>query len=53
MPDPYLEIGAGVGGRSLPKTFFRPFGPQFGSKIRGGPFLAHPLDPPLEIHDSR
>ena len=52
MPDPDLEIRGGGGwGRSsrpldkrgdgLPKSFFRPFGPQFGPKIWEG------LDPPL------
>ena len=50
VPDPDLELrGAGRGGaRSsrpldkgemgpVSKKFFRPFGPQFGLKIRGGP----------------
>ena len=45
MPDPDLEMGGGGGhlvssikGRAgLLKTIFRPFGPQFGPKIRGGP----------------
>ena len=60
VPSPDLEIREG-GGRSsrpldkgggepsLPKKFCRPFGPQFGLKIRGegrGP-RAPPLDPPL------
>ena len=47
VPDPDLEIrGLGVGGAVIqalrqgwgwsPKTIFRPFGPQFGLKIRGG-----------------
>ena len=41
VPDPDLEI-RGVGGHGLPRNFFRPFGPQFGLKIRGvGPI---PLD---------
>ena len=31
-PDPQIRKGAG-----LPKKFFRPFGPQLGPKIRGGP----------------
>ena len=35
-PDP------GIKGGCLKKNFFRPFGPQFGVKIRGDP----PLDPP-------
>ena len=35
----------------LKKTFFRPFGPQFSLKIRGGgaPWVP-PLDPPLDIN---
>ena len=38
MPDPALEIKVeGGGGTGLPKKFFRPFGPQFGPKIRRGP----------------
>ena len=40
VPDPDLEIG-GEGGGVVSKTFLRPFGPQFGLKIRGG---AAPLD---------
>ena len=46
MPDPALEIrGGGAGGSSRPldkrgpglqKKFFRPFGPQFGLRLRGG-----------------
>ena len=46
VPDPDLEIRGGGGERSsrpldkggpgLPKNFFRPFGPQFGPKLRGG-----------------
>ena len=32
-PDPEIR-GGGVGG--LHKQFFRPFGPQFGLKLRGG-----------------
>ena len=38
MPDPDLEMrrgGVGVGGGQSTKNFFRPFGPQFGLKIRG------------------
>ena len=33
----------------LKKTFFRPFGPQFGLKMMGGGWVprAPPLDPPL------
>ena len=33
-PDPEIRGGGGVGG--LHKQFFRPFGPQFGLKLRGG-----------------
>ena len=39
-PDPEIRWGG----------FFRPFGPQFGLRIRGwgdGPLRALPLDPPL------
>ena len=41
MPDPDLEIrgvggGGGGGGAGLQKNSFRPFGPNFGLKIRGG-----------------
>ena len=46
MPDPDLEMRGGggvVGGSSLPKTFFQPFGPQFCPKIKGVPSV----DPPL------
>ena len=35
MPDPDLDIRGG-GGTGLKNNFFRPFGPQFGLKIRGG-----------------
>ena len=61
VPDLDLEIkGAPViqtlrkGAARSPKEFFRPFGPQFGLKIRGGgkggraPW-APPLDPPLDF----
>ena len=34
------------GGGGLQKKFFRPLGPQFGLKIRGGP-APPPLDPPF------
>ena len=55
MPDPDLKIrgsghpdplirGEGIG---LQKNFFRPFGPQFGLKIRGATPQAPLLDPPL------
>ena len=39
-----------VGGQS-PKHFFRPFGPQFGLKMRGG--RASPLNPPLNLTKKR
>ena len=32
----------GAGGGGLPKNFFRPFGPHFGPKIRGGRALWAP-----------
>ena len=43
-------MGGGGGGVSQ-KTLFRPFGPHFGLKIRGGGVGcgATPLDPPLMI----
>ena len=42
-----LDKDGGGGGRSRKKCF-RPVGPQFGFKLRGGP----PLDPPLlKQHD--
>ena len=57
MPDPDLEIRGGggyrdslirgEGGDLQKKFFFRPFGPQFGLKIRGAAPQAHPLDLPL------
>ena len=40
VPDPYLEIG--VGGGSLPKNTFWPFGAQFGPK-KGGTGSPRPL----------
>ena len=40
-PDP------GIRGAGFKKRFFRPFGPQFGLKIRGSRALRPPLDPPL------
>ena len=52
VPDPDLEIRGGRqssrplgkgGGGDLQKTFFWPFGPQFGLKLRGGG--AGPLGP--------
>ena len=55
-PDLQIRVGGshldpeirGGGGRRLKKNFFRPFGPQFGLKIRGGGgSWASPLDPPL------
>ena len=53
--DPDLQIKRGgdhpgpeIRGRDgVQKTFFRPFGPQFGLKIGGADPLAPPLDPPL------
>ena len=35
VPDPDLEIKGGGGGNGRRSHFFRPFGPQFGLKIRG------------------
>lgn len=35
------------GGSGLQKTLFRPFGPQFGLKLRGGGGWVLPLDLPL------
>ena len=54
VPDPHLEIRGGGGGGLViqtlrwrrgrpPINFFRPFGPQFGLKIRCGPGLPRPL----------
>ena len=62
VADPDLQIGGRGGGHpdpeirgkpGLKKIFFRPYGPQFGLKIRGGgggggPPGAPPLDLPLE-----
>ena len=45
--------GGGLGspldrwGARSPKNFFRPFGPQFGLKVRAADPPAPPLDPPL------
>ena len=36
MVDQDLEIEGGAEGGGLQKTFFPPFGPQFGSKSKGG-----------------
>ena len=59
VADPDLQIEEGGGGSwssrpgenggAVSKNFFRPFGPQFGLKIREmlGPPRAPPLDPPL------
>ena len=47
VPNPDIEIREGPG---LSQKCFRPFGPQFGPKIRGGGEAATPappLDPPL------
>ena len=41
-PDPEIRVGGTVS-----KKIFRPFGPQFGLKIRGLGPQAPPLDPPL------
>ena len=59
MADPDLQIRVGGGGGSSrscdkgdpiskKKIFFRPFGPQFGLKIRT---RASPLDPPMQLND--
>ena len=48
VPHPDLEIRGGGGGHpdpeicrgQSPKHFFRPFGPQFGLKMRGAPGLS-------------
>ena len=37
MTKPDLQIRRGGGGGRSQKEFFRPFGLQFGLKIRGGP----------------
>ena len=56
MADPDLQIRGGGGGHldpevrgspGLKKIIFRPFGPQFGLKVRGAGPLAPPLDQPL------
>ena len=43
------------GGPQSQKNFFRPFGPQFGLKIRGGARAPRtlPLDPPLQGTNKR
>ena len=55
MADSDLKIRGWVGGGGshpegggpvTQKIFFRPFGPQFGLKLRGAP----PLDPPLQSY---
>ena len=60
MADPDLQIRGQGGGPpdpdpGLQKVFFRPFGPQFGLKIRGGARAprAPPLDPPLVLSGGR
>ena len=61
MADPDLQIRGQGGGPpdpdpGLQKVFFRPFGPQFGLKIRGGGGRAPrapPLDPPLVLSGGR
>ena len=35
------DKGGGGGGGGDKKNFFRPFGPHFGRKIRGGPWIRH------------
>ena len=60
MLDPDLEIGGEGrssrllekgGGGEVSKIFFKPFGPQFGLKISGGPApQTPPLDPPLLLY---
>ena len=47
--DPVISGGGGgSGGGGVSKLFFRPFGPYFGLKIRGGRApRAPPLDPPM------
>ena len=34
-PDPSIRGGGGGRGGKSPKNFFRPFGPQFGLKVKG------------------
>ena len=42
----------GGGGGGLQKNFFRPFGPQFGLKLKGGRApRAPPLDPPQHFEN--
>ena len=44
------EVRRGGGGGSLPKNFFRSFGPPFCRKIGGGTGARAPsLDPPLSV----
>ena len=57
MPDPYLEMGGGGGGRwrraQSPKKFFSDLRASVWSKNKEGgrpPPQAPRLDPPLEIH---
>ena len=60
VADPHLQIRGGGGHPdpelrgwpSLKKSFFWPFGPQFGPKITGGPRAprAPPVDPPLSYN---
>ena len=56
-PDLQIRVGVGVGGHPdrvirgtqfQKKKFFRPFGPQFGLKIRTRVRL---LDPPMQLND--
>ena len=48
-PDFQIRLGGGGGGRGggLQKKCFRPFGPQFGLKIRGRPGPPGPRAPSL------
>ena len=57
VADPEIHIkggerGGGGGGVAVSKNiFFRPFGPQFGLRIRAGWGGGAPLDPPLNDDD--
>ena len=49
-PDRDIRSRGGGGKAGLKKIFLRPFGHQFGLKIRGGQApLAPPLNPPLHL----
>ena len=47
--DPEVSGWGGGGFAVSKKKFVRPFGPQFGLKIKGGGRVAPTLDPPLYI----